>query len=161
MHLIADNFLDKEYFTRLKEIVLSSQFPWFYQSKVNVLHSKEDLELYFTHIVYNENKITGGFYNELEPLIKKLKANKIIRVKVNLYPRTSKLITHIPHKDYDYEHKGAILYLNTNNGYTILDDDTKIESIENRMLFFNSNKLHSSTSCTDVKVRVNININYI
>ena len=47
MHLIADNFLDKEYFTRLKEIVLSSQFPWFYQSKVNVLHSEEDLELYF------------------------------------------------------------------------------------------------------------------
>ena len=36
----------------------------------------------------------------------------------------------------------------------------KIESIENRLVIFDSKKLHASTYCTNKKVRVNINFNY-
>jgi hypothetical protein len=35
-----------------------------------------------------------------------------------------------------------------------------IESIENRALFFDSSKPHSSTTCTDKQMRINFNMNY-
>ena len=60
----------------------------------------------------------------------------------------------------DYDHKAMIYYLNTNNGYTILKDGVKIKSIQNRALFFNPQEEHQSTTCTDLKCRMNININY-
>ena len=43
----------------------------------------------------------------------------------------------------------------------MLEDGTKVESIQNRLLLFAPSKTHNSTSCTDAKVRVNINFNYI
>jgi len=36
----------------------------------------------------------------------------------------------------------------------------KVESVENRLLLFDPSETHNSTSCTDEKVRVNINFNY-
>ena len=77
-----------------------------------------------------------------------------------MYPSTPKIVYHDPHVDIPWQHKGAIFYVNTNNGVTVLEDGTEIESIENRLLLFDSSKEHSSTSCTDAKVRVNINFNY-
>ena len=85
----------------------------------------------------------------------------LIRIKANAYPKNgNKIIKHRPHIDNSFEHKGAIFYLNTNNGKTILKDGTEIDSIANRMLLFDSSKSHSSTNCTDAKMRFNININY-
>ena len=78
-----------------------------------------------------------------------------------MYPSTPVITHHEPHVDLEYEHKGAIFYINTNNGVTVLEDGTEIESIENRLLLFDSSKKHNSTSCTDAKVRVNINFNYL
>ena len=60
-----------------------------------------------------------------------------------------------------FPHKGFLFYVNTNNGFTILEDGTKVESIANRALFFDSSKSHKSTTCTDEDIRVNININYV
>ena len=81
-------------------------------------------------------------------------------IRDSLYTRTEKKETHPSHIDFDFEHKGAIFYINTNNGLTILEDDTEIKSIANRLLLFDSTKPHRSTSCTDEKYRMNININY-
>ena len=62
---------------------------------------------------------------------------------------------------FSFKHKSAIFYINNNDGYTILNNGkTKIESIANRILFFDSTKNHSSTHCTNDHARVNININY-
>jgi hypothetical protein len=41
-----------------------------------------------------------------------------------------------------------------------LKDGTKIDSVENRILFFNPSEEHDSENCTDEKTRINININY-
>jgi hypothetical protein len=48
----------------------------------------------------------------------------------------------------------------TCDGFTSLDDGTKIESIENRLLLFDSNKPHASSTCTNAKARFNMNFNY-
>ena len=53
-----------------------------------------------------------------------------------------------------------IFYLNTNNGYTKFEDGTVVKSIANRLLTFPTLCKHTSSSCTDVEARVNINFNY-
>ena len=58
-------------------------------------------------------------------------------------------------------HQGLIFHINNNNGYTILEDGTKIESIANRAVFLDTSKPHQSTTCTDQDIRLNININYV
>ena len=77
-----------------------------------------------------------------------------------MYPSTSKRYHHPDHIDYSYSHKGAIFYVNTNDGITVLEDGTEIKSIENRVLLFDPSTKHHSTTCTDQKVRININFNY-
>ena len=81
-------------------------------------------------------------------------------IKANLYPSLNKIIEHGSHVDQNFKHNGFIYYLNTNNGYTKLSDGTKIESIENRGLFFDSSLPHQSTNCTDQNIRINLNFNY-
>ena len=54
-----------------------------------------------------------------------------------------------------------ILYINDNDGYTRLEDGTKIKSVANRGLYFDASRKHNSTTCTDAAARFNINFNYI
>ena len=57
--------------------------------------------------------------------------------------------------------KTCVFYLNTNDGYTMFKDGTKVESVENRLVLFDSQTQHCGTSCTDKRKRVVLNINYV
>ena len=81
--------------------------------------------------------------------------------KVNFYPRTDDIVYHKKHTDLPFEHTGALFYLNTNDGLTVLEDGTKIESIENRILLFDASRPHHSTTTSDQTRRMNINFNYL
>ena len=85
----------------------------------------------------------------------------LIRIKANLYPNTERLHEHPMHSDFPFPHSGALLSLNTCDGYTKLKDGTKIDSVANRILLFDPNEEHCSTTTTNVSARINININYI
>ena len=124
-------------------------------SPQSITSSKLSLYLYVPGYVVN-----SGFFELIHPLLNKIDAKALIRVKGNMYPNVGSLLENDRHVDYEFEHKGAIYYINTNNGPTVLDDGTKIDCVENRILFFESHKNHNSTYCTDQKVRMNININY-
>ena len=54
----------------------------------------------------------------------------------------------------------SIFYVNTNDGYTLFEDGTKVESVANRMLSFPANMRHTGTTCTDQQIRIVINFNY-
>ena len=158
IYTTINNFLSKKDFTTIKNTIESENFPWYYNHKIT--DKTDDVEQgYFTHLFYDQH-IPSHYFKCLKPLIDKLKVKSIIRIKANLYHKTEKLIFHKPHLDYDFKHKGAILYLNTCNGYTVLNGGTKIKSVENTLLLFDSSKTHNSTNCTDKKIRLNININY-
>ena len=158
---IIDNFLDKDSFKQIKETILGEDFQWFLCNSVAKENQKEKHNsFYFVHLIYRNNTVNSSLFKLMSPLLDKLNAKALIRIKANLYPNQNKFITHNSHKDYPYEHKGAILYVNNNNGYTVLNNKVKIESIENRVLLFNPSKSHSSTTCTDEKYRVNINFNF-
>lgn len=154
---IIDDFIEATYFKQLQEIVLGDQMPWFFQKQVNS-HDKESS--YFTHILYDNYGPCSNFWGHFTNLALRLDAKAFIRIKMNCYPRTEKIITHASHVDEDFEHRGALFYWNTNNGKTILENGVKIDSVANRMLLFNAARPHQSTTCTDQPARYNTNFNF-
>ena len=154
---IVDNILDQKEADAIEKELMSVFFPWYYQDSVSDKFNTNDF--YFTHILY-ENLEQSSYFNLIIPILKKIKYKKLIRVKANLYPGFDKKVIHPKHVDYTYNTNGAIYYVNTNNGTTNLTNK-KIESVKNRLLYFNASKPHNSTTCTDKKIRLNININYL
>ena len=160
-HEIIDNFLPKENFNIIKNLVFNSNFNWFYRPDVNFPGiDSSNMIFYFSHSFYETVPHSNAFNIINEHLLSFIKIKSLIRVKANMYPNQNLKKENGLHTDYDFPHKGAIFYLNTNNGRTILNNKTKIDSVENRILFFDPSIPHDSENCTNQKVRVNININY-
>ncbi len=159
MNKVIDNFLDKKSFQELQQTIMGKSFPWYYESVINSKHSTVDNTLYFVHIPYHHNA-NSSFYEIIKDMFwDKLKIKSLIRIKINCYPKTDKLHINEKHIDYDYKHKAAVFSLNTNDGGTHFPDN-KVDSIENRIVLFDGNKPHSSSTCTNQKARFNINFNY-
>ncbi len=153
---IIDNFMDQTYFKQLQDVVMGDQMSWFFQKEVNSF----DKNIYFTHILYQDYAPCSNLWGHFQNLALRLDAKAFIRIKMNCYPRTDKIITHASHVDEDFKHRGALFYWNTNNGKTILENGTEIKSVANRMLLFNAARPHQSTTCTDQPARYNINFNF-
>ena len=48
---VIDKFLDEEVFKNLQKLIMSQDFPWFFQN-----HQVTDDDPYFSHLVFKENK---------------------------------------------------------------------------------------------------------
>ena len=59
------------------------------------------------------------------------------------------------------EPKTAIFYINTNDGYTVFEDGTKINSVANRICIFPHWMKHSGTTCTNTNRRIALNLNFV
>jgi hypothetical protein len=163
---VIDNFLSEEDFKKIKDMFFSDEFPWFLNPGVLKLEGTEEnlYDYQFTHAFFKNNSPWSDWLAELDPLMDKIKPNAILRIKANLVPRTEEVYEHGWHTDYDdpIQCKTAVLYINSNDGYTIFKDSgEKINSLENRFVVFDSNMEHSGSTCTDQKVRIVLNINYI
>lgn len=160
IYKVIDNFLNENDFKNIQKLMLSEQFPWYYSGLISDSRI-DDGDFYFVHKFFEDNEPRSSFFKMMYPIINKINPISLIRIKGNLYRRTEKLQEHGQHIDYTFKHRGAIFSINTNNGYTKLNDGTKIESVANRIFFFDSSLPHNSTSCTNEKIRVNINFNYV
>jgi hypothetical protein len=156
---VIDNFLDEKYFDSL--VSLLEEIPWFFQTDIAYDNVTDDKIFLLYHMFYAQNTPTGALYEKLIPLLEKLGAEVLVRIKANLYPNTEKLHEHPMHRDFEFPNTSALLSLNTCDGYTKLEDGTKIDSIANRVVLFDSGEEHCSTTTTNVPARFNININYI
>jgi hypothetical protein len=160
---VIDNYLPQEQFEVIQHLMMKDKtFNWFYNPDVAVRNKELKNTMYFVHMFYDNYAPRSAFIGNIFPLIDKLNPKGLVRVKGNMFPNLNlnERIKEPLHADYPYEHKGAIFYINTNNGPTVFEDGTEIEAVENRILLFESHKLHTMIYCTDQKVRVNININY-
>lgn len=162
---VIDNFLSKNDFKIIQDIMINDVkggLVWLYRQ--NVVRDNEKMEnwklFYMIHRIYEDHIIQSDFYEPLIPILEILEVKALLRIKANMYPNTESLKEHGMHTDYRFSHKGAIFSVNTCDGYTKLEDGTKIDSIENRMLLFDPSTPHSSSTTTDQVVRVNINFNY-
>jgi hypothetical protein len=164
---VIDNFLSEQDFLTLKTALLGSSFPWYLNSiKVNKNKTTIDdkFNYQFTHGFYYDHSPKSQYIELVTPIILKLNPSALLRIKANLTPNTYKIIEYDYHRDFDAPHRfdgmSAVFYVNTNNGYTMFETGEKIESIENRIVIFDSDILHTGTSCTDEKTRCVLNFNY-
>ena len=161
-HQVFDDYFPRDFFIRLRNKVYNPAFQWQFSSKLNDSQDKDDDSVYFVQTIYQDHEPRSFLWEDIKYILNNhFNALGLFRSKVNFYLRTKTLVEHAPHRAMEIPHKGAIIYLNTCDGFTRLEDGTKIESVENRILFFDPLTLHNSTSTTDQPGRFNININYI
>lgn len=169
---VIDNFLESSHLDILKQnIIFNNDFPFYLTSKVaysnnDPSHNKKELwNWYGSHLVY-EKKPTSDLYNFIEEtLIKRINdvdpIRALIRIKINFYPFTDTVKEHLSHIDYDFSHKAAIFSLNTCDGFTRITDEIKIDSVENRIFFFDASENHNSSTTSNSHGRFNINLNWL
>lgn len=169
---IIDNFLPVSVHENIKNIFLNPNFPWYFNDSKSFekQETEEDFieNFQFTHSFFNNYSIDShNYWSLVFPLVEKLNPLSLIRIKANLTTVTSSVIKyglHLDCKSPDYsniKHMVGVYYVNSNNGKTVLEDNTEIDSVENRLLIMRGDVMHTATSCTDEKVRCVVNINYI
>ena len=159
---IQDNFLEQNYFDKLIKEVDGPFCPYFIQDHVNF---PNDGHFQMTHTIYTDWQPRSDLYNYFVPFFQKLDMFTLIRCKINLLPRTDKVIEHGLHIDIENSLnccKTSVMYLNTNNGYTLFEDGTKVDSVANRLVTFNNSIKHSgATNTCDEPYRLVLNVDYI
>ena len=64
---VHKNFLSKEEFDKIKEILLGPNFSWFYNSKI--LSDSQPLNTFqFTHTFFKDYLIQSNYFNLLKPI---------------------------------------------------------------------------------------------
>ena len=160
--IVKSNFVEERNFKYLKKFLLGSEIAWHLNK---VLFLDKDCNYHqLCNVVYDQHRIIDDYnFNMLLPLLNKLEIRSLLRIKCNLLFKTKDIIEHGFHTDYTPAHIGsktAIFYVNTNNGYTKLEDNTIISSEENKICIINGDTKHTGTTCSDAEFRVVININY-
>jgi hypothetical protein len=166
---IVDDFLPKELFDKIQTFFMGGEIDWHFNPFIVYPDGRETGEnkFQFEHIFYKNNAPCSMQYSIIFPLLNKIKPVSMWRIKANLLTITPNNIQNDFHIDIGGlpDEKlniltTAIFYINTNNGCTVFEDDTKVESVANRLVTFPSNLMHCGTSCTDKKTRIVINFNY-
>ena len=174
--MVIDNFLPEDDFNKLIGIINSDNFGWFKADGISDTDSTMNTTLnyldnyYFVHMVYVNYRITSTYFDNIMEIVddrlkKRLGGNynMLHRIKVNMYPRTHEVQVHPWHQDsQEIPHLGgALLMLNTCDGYTGFADGTEVDSVANRMVIFDSTEKHFSTSCSNTQTRMTMNFNYL
>ena len=110
------------WFLKLKETLNSYNFPWY---KGPILEENEKIQM--VHKFYEFGKVLSDYFYLLNPCLELLNVKELARVKCNLILKTPKIEEHGFHIDYEVKEKfrTAILYMNTNDGYTIFKKNNK------------------------------------
>lgn len=176
---IIDNVLSEESLKELQALAVGygsvpynysdAAVPQYEQDKHSHLaHISEDLPYghhHFVHKIFESSlRLESSILPVLEPILDYLAPVAIFRVKMNMNMPTKEHRLGGWHTDFDSKSTNgaftAVFYVTSNNGYTLLEDGTKIDSVENRLVVFPSNVIHSGVSQTDDSPRCVININY-
>ena len=162
---VIDNLVDEQYFNQLQNQFMSPEVPWIYAD--NVI-GEEDLKCdpkynyQFALNIYRDFSPQSQAFEMMQPLVThpELRIAGLFTIKANMNIATDEIQEHGFHTDSMFKCKTAVFFINTNNGYTLFKDGTKVESVANRIVIFPSDMEHSGTSCTDEKRRLVINFNY-
>lgn len=164
--IVIDNFLPQDYFDNL--CLMTNDLPWFFH---NYSVHKDDGDPQFYHLFYYEGDVKSPdyykyVYEVYSRYIPSTNGRGLFRMKMNGTPKGPVIHQHQYHidvtNDGEYvEHKVCILYMNTNNGYTIFEkSQQKVQSVANRAVLFPGHLRHTGTNCTDEGLRILMNIDY-
>ncbi len=155
---VINQFLNPSVFSELKNQVTDKNFPWYFP------HTPGEPEQYVNLSYYDHQfhpSVTPKLMQCLVKCTNQLNAIAILRVKFNATPRNAP--DQIWHTDWKLStpSKTCVIYLNTCDGYTKFSDGTKVESVANRIVFFDASKHHQSSTTSNAKLRYNINFNFL
>ena len=181
---VIDNFMPEDVWSQIRDAVMIPHhgFPWNFAPetvqqhlmKVNPLDAYQFVHTPYTILSSSDNPnipprtniptFNRGSFQLFLPILQnpKLNCKVLIKMKLNLNPRRSKIMEHGFHVDNDLpKAKTAVLYFNDSNGYTKFEKTgEKVYSKENRIVIFDNNLKHTGTTCTDTNRRVVMNINF-
>ena len=179
---IYDNCLDHHVFQDIQNKIFYQNFPWYLEADDRSFHRyhKSPLKNYevtnhtqLNHLFYhvNDRSEWSNYTPWINPVLNIISTRAWFRVKANYVaashkPNVSRGWHHdasgdIKNNNYDNpwpECKIAVFYINTNNGYTLLETGDKVESKANRLVIFPNNFLHTAILQTDTPHRILINM---
>jgi|TARA_B110001454_G_C12653195_1_gene406310 hypothetical protein len=153
-----DDFLPKKEFQEFLRFVTDAEFPWHRGYKVT--DSKEPTQIQLRHVFKHLEYGVSNHYEGFAPIEDKF--DKVVKAKLNLTFSSGEHQLGGWHYDYDKKSDNtlAILYLNDNNGFTLLEDGTRFNSKANRLVLFD-NVSHTDVTQTDTEERMVLNIGFI
>ena len=160
---IIDNFLSEKYFKTIQDYMMGDQCAWTWWDGIN---DPGDGKWQLCNSMFDADAvgIQDSFFEVVEPMLHQMDDHvpiqELLRIKSNLNPKTIEHEHGGFHIDYN-DVTTAIFYINTNNGWTNFKNGDKVESVENRLVIFDSNLEHEGVTCTDEDRRVVINFNYV
>lgn len=188
MFKIIDNFLDKTLFDNLQSLLLSNNFPWYFQENISVDGELSDLSSYgFSHVFYQNKNINSQYFETILPTLEKIaaetKTKQLLKARADLTVYNSLKFQHKPHVDLFDSHVVVILYMNNSTAETVIYKDlntapnssdlntylksnsleilTTVVPKENRIVYFDGNLIHTGHSPCEEKKRVLLNYNLI
>jgi len=171
----VENFLTEDQEDQIQQLTLDPNFPWFYTpgTIVEVESGVESNSVYEKGInpfqfVHSTDLNQCQYIDIITPVLNQLSIEfqsniRILRCKFNFLPRGTDPLYHYPHIDDSEEDvMTAIYYVNDSDGDTyFFDNDLKITNTitpeKGRMVLFDSNKFHSSSSPIDNDYRIVMN----
>ena len=164
---VIDNLLTEEQSNLIENTLIGENFPWFISGTIPTTPSIDnnnfwktetaETEKLFSHFFYDNLSVNSNYFNCIEPIIQLINPVSLMRIKANLQWKTDTNLRQGFHKDTLYDNLVGIYYVNTNNGKTLFEDGTEINSVKNRLLIFKGSSVHSGTTCTDKNFRCVIN----
>ena len=167
---IIDDLLPRPRFEELKNTFLGGNFPWFLHKVVPpnspeyfIPENSEKYNFQFSHGLYANQRPHSDHFPLVQPILSNLNPLAILRIKANLTVRTPEIIEQGYHTDYETDIKciTGVFYVNTTDGYTKFKTGEVVNSVENRLVLFDSRIEHTGTTCTDSDVRCVINFNFL
>ena len=173
--LINESFLPVGEFEKIQSIVMGSQFPWYKQEcGVSAPVKEGGYGFQFTHQLCNVDGGRSSCNHFFINLYRLLGVKRLFRSKLNLLYRTEEIHEfkpfHIDLNENNPPWTTAILYMNTNNGYTLFENGTKVDSVANRLVEFEGHTFHTGSTHTigtpcheydEGRFRVVLNINFL
>ena len=169
---IIDNFLDENEFNILTNNTVDRSDG--HQTEFRVVSNVENFgsysedywSWYMIHMIYAndipQSQICDDICKMFIPrFLQVANFRTMIRIKINAYPYTNIVKEHDEHIDFEFSNIGAVFSLNTCDGFTKFSDGTKVESVANRIVFFDASKFHHSSTTSNAKLRYNINFNFL
>lgn len=181
MFLEKKNFLDATEFQNSFGFLNGDMaFPWFYSKNTAYGMAEDNHQLWdssFSHVVAVDGQGDSPLTEKSLLLAKNicrsfdLGSLEVKRIRIGMMTKTPTNFTHNPHVDFPFPHFTALFYLTTCNGPTVLYDqkfpnDTflktqqLVHSEENKVVIFDGLQYHASTTQTDKKQRIVMNINF-
>ena len=166
---IQKDFLDQNVFDQFQKFIFSYEVAWHWEEhqyfiSLDLESPEHNDRGFFSHTFHSQHEPRSPHYTSfIVPVLKKLKCNMLANVRANCIQKDLKPYSSNFHRDHDYNCNTAILYMNTNNGYTLLGEKEKIKinCEANKIVVFDSQTKHCAVSQTDQERRIVINFNYV